>query len=458
MHARVDTGGEDLELRYFRDIDGREADFVVTGGRAPRACAAAPGVAAALPGGPGSARMVPVMRANLEGAVVGRDAGGNVPLAAMSGNVKNPAIYELKGPSSVVALLDYAGGLTTTAQTQRVSIERIQDRETRVVDQFALDAGGMARTVRDGDLLSVYSISPKFDNAVSLRGNVAAPLRYPFREGMRILDLIPEKDALITPDYYLRRNLAVRLDAVPQGQLAAAVRQLADTINWDYAVVERLNEKDLSSELIPFNLGRAVLEGDSSQNLPLKAGDVVTVFSKTDVRAPAGRRPVVVSLEGEFNHAGVYQALPGESLRKLILRVGGLTGDAYLFGTEFTRESTRRSQEKRLREAIIQFEQDLQRAAASRARNVTSSEDANSLKAEAEAQQSILSRIKRIQPTGRIVLEMPAEPRLADLPDLALEDGDRVMVPARPAMVSVFGSVYNEAAFVHRAEKTVTDY
>ena len=35
VHLRIDTRGEDLELRYFRDIDGREVDFVVTEGRAP---------------------------------------------------------------------------------------------------------------------------------------------------------------------------------------------------------------------------------------------------------------------------------------------------------------------------------------------------------------------------------------------------------------------------------------
>jgi protein involved in polysaccharide export with SLBB domain len=47
---------------------------------------------------------------------------------------------------------------------------------------------------------------------------------------------------------------------------------------------------------------------------------------------------------------------------------------------------------------------------------------------------------------------------LADLPELPLEDGDRILIPHRPAMVSVFGSVYNETAFVHRPEKTALDY
>ncbi len=380
------------------------------------------------------------------------------PLAAVSGNVKNPAIYELKGPASVVTLVDYAGGLTTTAQVKNVTIERIENRDTRVVDQFTLDAGGMARTVKDGDLVSVYPISPKFENAVTLRGNVALPLRHPFKDGMRIRDLIPEKEALITRDYYQRKNSAVLADSVPQGELAASVRRLFDEINWDYAVIERQNTDDLSSILIPFNLGKVVLEGDPSHNLPLRPGDIVTVFSKSDINAPAGRRPVVVRLEGEFNHAGVYQALQGESLRQLVMRVGGVTPQAYVFGTEFMRESTKKQQEERLRQALIQYEQDLQRAAATRARNVTSAEDAASLKAEAEAQQSVLARLKRLQPTGRIVLELGEDSTLANIPEIPLEDGDRLVIPYRPAMVSVFGTVYNEAAFLHKPDKTVSDY
>ena len=35
VHFKSDAKGADLELRYFRDIDGREVDFVVTDGRTP---------------------------------------------------------------------------------------------------------------------------------------------------------------------------------------------------------------------------------------------------------------------------------------------------------------------------------------------------------------------------------------------------------------------------------------
>ena len=308
------------------------------------------------------------------------------PLAAVAGSVNQPAIFELKGNPTLGNLVGYAGGMSTVAQSRQATIERIDNRRTRSVEQVDLDFNAAQRPVKDGDLVSVLAITPKFENAVTLRGNVANPLRYPYRAGMRIRDLIPDKEALITPDYYKRQNLAVRADSVTQGQLTTNVRRLADEINWEYAVIERQRPADLTTELVPFNLGKAVLEGDSINNLELMPGDIVTVFSKTDVAAPSARRPVVVSVEGEFNFSGVYQAQPKETVRQLVVRVGGLTERAYVFGTQFTRESTRRNQEERLREALDQLEQDVQRAAVTRAQSVVSVEDAASLKQEADAQ------------------------------------------------------------------------
>jgi protein involved in polysaccharide export with SLBB domain len=382
------------------------------------------------------------------------------PLAALAGSVNHPAVFELKAgaATNVGQLIDLGGGLTTTAQTRRATIERIDDRQSRSVDQFSLDYDGLRRAVKDGDVVSVLSISPRIENAVTLRGKVANPLRYPFRPGMRLLDLIPEREALITPDYYTRKNLSVLSGPVVQGQLAYDVRHLADEINWDYAVIERLDRDELTTKLIPFNLGKAIRENDPSNNLPLAPGDVVTVFSKTDVAPPAGRRTAVVSLEGELSSAGVYQALPGETLRQLVVRVGGVTADAYLFGAEFTRESTRRDQEQRLKQAIDQLEQDVQRAAATRAQNVVSAEDASGLAQQTEAQRALVARLRTLKPTGRVVLEMPENPGVAQLPDIALEDGDRLLVPKQPSTVSVFGTVFNEAAFLFTANKQVNDY
>ena len=85
-----------------------------------------------------------------------------------------------------------------------------------------------------------------------------------------------------------------------------------------------MDPQDLSTHLVPFNLGKAIA-GDESQNVILEPGDVITIFSQNDMQVPAGQQTKFVRLEGEFLTAGVYQVQPGETLRHLISRVGGLT-------------------------------------------------------------------------------------------------------------------------------------
>ena len=111
-------------------------------------------------------------------------------------------------------MLRYAGGAPVLANPNLVQLERIdpsQPLAKRFVETFRLDATGLQTALRDGDIVTLLPISPQFANAVTLKGHVAQPLRYPFTPGMRIRDLIPDRDALITPDFYRRRNLLVQV-------------------------------------------------------------------------------------------------------------------------------------------------------------------------------------------------------------------------------------------------------
>jgi protein involved in polysaccharide export with SLBB domain len=92
---------------------------------------------------------------------------------AISGNVNQPGIYELKGETTVASALEGAGGLTSLAGAERVLLERIENHNARRLEEFPLDAPGLARLLKDGDLLRIFPLSPKFVNAVTLRGNVA---------------------------------------------------------------------------------------------------------------------------------------------------------------------------------------------------------------------------------------------------------------------------------------------
>ena len=73
--------------------------------------------------------------------------------------------------------------------------------------------------LQDGDILTMLPVSPEIPNAVTLRGNVAWPIRYPYRPGMRVHDLIPNREALIPPDYFQRKNRLVQFDEMPTERL-----------------------------------------------------------------------------------------------------------------------------------------------------------------------------------------------------------------------------------------------
>jgi polysaccharide export outer membrane protein len=430
---------------------------------------------------------------------------------ALTGALDTPAIYELKSPQEPLReVLRYAGGTPSLANPNRAQLERIdvaQPKAARFVEEFRLDGNGLQKPLRDGDVLTLLAISPQFANAVTLKGHVAQPLRYPFKPGMRIRDLIPDPDALISPDFYRRKNLLVQMiedddedrTLVPGNTTATTAttaivanapdaprprRTLAernrlrderplvdearkaptglfDELNWDYAVVERLNPADLSTQVIPFNLGKAVMQGDVSQNIELRPGDVVTVYGQKDIRVPVARQTRLVSIEGEVSSPGVYQLLPGETLKGLIERTGGFTPQAYPYGLEFSREETRRRQRENLVAAVARLEalSAVQAARDSANRRDDATGAATSMAVSNAATQAQLTRLRSVQPNGRIALELDADATsVSALPDVPLDGGDRIVVPPRPGFVTVAGAVVNSNAFLWKPGRTAGEY
>jgi protein involved in polysaccharide export with SLBB domain len=444
------------------------------------------------------------------------------PQIAIVGSIDNPAIYEIAGETSVLAALHLAGGETPVASGSTVRLDRIYEHNSRSIADVPLELQNTTM-LQNGDILSVTSVIDRFGNAVTLRGNVANPGRYVWHPGMRISDLVPNKESLVTRNYWRKRNQLGQLsqdyqradtetgqvegngpagtaDSASEGALelksnasdkraessqrgtasgdpggnsvGAAltgnngpfgaktdVILSAPDIYWSYAVIERQSTVNLTTSLIPFNLGRVVLDGDQSQNMELMPGDVITIFSKADLRVPSNEQTRYVRLEGEFNAVGVYSVLPGETLRGLLRRAGGFTPDAYLYASEFTRESTRRVEEQRLHEYADTLEAQISAVTANnQARAVTTSDQVAASASETDARAAV-NRLRNITPIGRIVLDLKPDSKGVDaVPDIALEDGDRFVVPRVPASVNVQGQVYNANAFIFSNRERVLDY
>ncbi len=527
------------------------------------------------------------------------------PQVAVAGSVNTPAIYELKsGPESTVGdALELAAGLTSVTAGDTIRLERVDAHQMRSVTNLRLDAAGRSAPLHDGDVLELVAIVDRYKDGVTLRGNVANPGHYGWKPGMRVGDLFPDKDALITRDYWLKRGRLgqpvltylpvcrptpglgsdtdfstlgndqsvtrnsnttlgsnnttqngsrpthVAQDCIQEspnvenetdesgrnvsrfasdstdlnqqngsnllngsnsvngsnspndlnslngtplpnnngqprgtmqssgpggGRVSSATAALGGTgqfeprndvklsepdIDWSYAVIERQDKETLTTSLLPFNLGRLVLAGDSSQNLELLPGDVVTLFSKADIRVPQSQQTRFVRLEGEFISSGIYSVLPGETLQQLVKRAGGFTSDAYLYGSEFTRESTRRLQQQRMNEYIDEISLQASTNAANTAgRNVSALDSAAAAAAQVQ-NQNVINSLRQGRSTGRVVLDLhPDSNTVAALPEIPLEDGDTFIVPHVPSMVSVAGAVYNPNSFLYGANRRVGDY
>ncbi len=511
------------------------------------------------------------------------------PQVSLAGSVRHPAVYEIKegdsgnSASSLNDLLTFAGGLSATASTKQVRLERIGDDLQRHAVTVALDTAGRAMPLRDGDIVYADHISTGFDQTVTIRGNLANPGRFAWKAGMHLSDIIPDRAALLTGDYWRERNRmgvptplfepyefatrppaqggagvdstlyrssqgpsarnstrdaltsveppriegsesqlaslassgvvsssALSLDqeattaassttagtqaartflqqpfpatdqqttqsgtgqtsngpalsaqARPETMVLAttdvtSVRMPAPEIDWSYAVIERLDPNTLKSSLIPFNLGKLVLGHDSSQDLPLQPGDVVTILNQRDLLVPQQEQTKYVRLEGEFPGAGVYSVKPDETLNQLVQRAGGFTQNAYLYGSSFLRESARVLQQQRLDEYITRLSTDMDRqTAVSGVSSPNSVSDPNALTLE----RNLVAQLRSLRSTGRIVLEFtPSSTGVASVPDIPLENGDVFRVPARPNTVNVIGAVYGQNVFLYNPKRYLNDY
>jgi polysaccharide biosynthesis/export protein len=450
------------------------------------------------------------------------------PLVAISGSVNTPAIYEIKSDSTLNDLIEIAGNLSGVADTSKLTVERFTAQQSRTTMEFPYDDQSRALALKNGDIVRVFSIVPRFQDVVTLRGNVANPGRFPWKPGMRVRDLIPNADALLTRRYWLDRSDIVngratqyplthgdartesRVSAskanepgarsgqleqgpdstdrtgfpnVPDEQNGSSARSLsnrqrlewnganpstvknvaedlrryAPEINWDYAIIQRVDPKDLSSKLLWMSPRKAILEHDEDSNIELEAGDIVTIFSQRDISVPQTNRSQYVIVEGEVLRPGVYKLENNETLHSVLKRAGGLTPNAYVYGSELIRESARVEQQASLEELARAMEVQIRQSATALA--TSGSVDAQQLGQLQAQQEAVIAQLHRAKASGRVALPVrPKDRSLTDMPDMAMEDSDRLTIPHMPSTVSVVGNVYNAGSFIFDPHNTAGTY
>lgn len=217
-------------------------------------------------------------------------------IVTITGELKRPAIYELRQNENLKELIEIAGGLRPTGFLQRIKIDSVDPSRKRVVLDVDLSSDTYSNTqIHDGDTVTVFSIPSERINTVTVEGKVEMPGVYQLKEGMKVSELI---------------NVA-------QGVLGEAYMQRADLL--------RLNTDKRTATLIPIDLSKA-LSGDKDNDMLLKQWDKLVVYSKWDIKWTADR---VVSVHGAIHNPGSYERPDGMKIYDLLIKAGGLLRNAY---------------------------------------------------------------------------------------------------------------------------------
>lgn len=333
----------------------------------------------------------------------------------VTGFVARPGTYAVSSLATLVQALLQAGGPSAAGSFRQIELRRGKER-VATLDLYDIllrgDRGG-DRMLQGDDVIHVGAVGTQ----VGMIGSVNRPAVFELKPGETVSDLLA---------------------------MAGGFTAVADPTR---VAIERLDDR-AGVRIVQLAL-------PAGEKAALSQGDVLRAFSAVDVALPVQRQNKRVRVEGEVLRPGEYVLPPASTVEDALAAAGGLTAAAYPFGTEFSRESVRVTQQQNYDRALRDLETDLARASSTQ-RASSAGEQAAVQSARDAANQRLLASLRALRPSGRIVLQL--QPTSRDLPPLTLEDGDRLYVPPRPTSVGVFGSVFNGGSYLYSDGRTLGDY
>ena len=168
----------------------------------------------------------------------------------LKGQVKNPAIYELKSKESFKTLFDFASGLEAKANTNAIKLKRYVNNNIKV---YTLSLDELYKmTPSNGDEIEVFALSAQNANLVKITGNVLIPGEKELPRDASLTTLLNNELKIFGQNGFFKENT-----------------------NYDYALIKNL---DISKS---FNL-KKVLSGETP--ITIKSGDEIRIFNKSELQ------------------------------------------------------------------------------------------------------------------------------------------------------------------------------
>ncbi len=212
------------------------------------------------------------------------------------GEVKRPAIYELKPEETLDNLIRYAGGYTDIAYQSIAKIDQISKLEREVKDVPANLFNDFIP--RNGDKVEIGSIQNRYANRVILEGAVNRPGVYELSSGLSLSQLLKKADGL-KPEAYLERAYIKR--TLP----------------------------NLEKEFISFD-PKTIINGKS--DIPLLKEDSIMIQNRSEFITDQ-----YITINGNVKNPGTFLYRKGLKLTDVIALSGGLNEQAAGHNIEISR-------------------------------------------------------------------------------------------------------------------------
>lgn len=246
------------------------------------------------------------------------------PQVSISGAVKKPAIYELRGGEKISDLIALAQGITPTAYLKNGLLSRIDANKERIVLNVdisgAVDKKGdpnLNIELKDRDAIAIFEILPDIKNYITISGNIERPGRYQITQNMKVSDVVNLSNGLLPGTYMERAEIVRYVDAA-------------------------------TNKTIPFNLDKA-MKGDPEHNIKLEKWDEVRIFvSESVIANQFGIKPGMangVSLNGNVQFPGIYNYSEGMTVKDLLMLGKGLLPATYMDRAEIIRYKDQKTNE-----------------------------------------------------------------------------------------------------------------
>ncbi len=338
------------------------------------------------------------------------------PTVSVAGEVRLPGTYKTSGQASLRDAVYLAGGLKPDAERDAAQLFRVNpDGSSKIfnVNLGAALSGSATDNIllQPRDLVLIHKNTSRVEpSTVEITGEVAKPGRYPYTQNMHAADLI---------------------------RAAGGLKRSADTSTAD---LTRYAASGGSSERLQISLA-SLQNGNASEDAPLHSGDVLAIRQVpgwSDIGA-------AVKVSGEVMHPSSYGIQPGERLSSVLERAGGYTDQAYPYGAVLTRR------EVKLMEAQTQTDLIARMKAEREQLTALPEGDTNqkNVKLNALAQtDSTMMQLAKTPPIGRVVIHIASDiKQWKNTPaDVALRDGDVLVIPKKANVVMVNGQVFNPTA------------